>query len=97
MEKGLPLVCVNPAGIYGPGDRKPTGRFIVSLLNGRVPALFPGWMSLVYIDDAVRGHILAADKGQIGFMVKRLLPTAGDVKADAADALAVAITHAHHR
>ncbi len=66
VEKGLPLVCVNPAGIYGPGDRKPTGRFIVSLLNGRVPALFPGWMSLVYIDDAVRGHILAADKGQIG-------------------------------
>ena len=31
------------------------------------------------------GH---ADKSQIGFMVKRLLPTAGDVKADAADALA---------
>jgi len=40
------------------------------------------------------GH---ADKSQIGFMVKRLLPTAGDVKADAADALAVAITHAQLR
>ena len=40
------------------------------------------------------GH---ADKSQIAFMVKRLLPTAGDVKADAADALAVAITHAHVR
>ena len=21
VEQGLPLVCVNPAGIYGPGDR----------------------------------------------------------------------------
>lgn len=40
------------------------------------------------------GH---ADKSQIAFMVKRLLPTAGDVKADAADALAVAITHAQLR
>jgi crossover junction endodeoxyribonuclease RuvC len=30
-------------------------------------------------------------------MVKRLLPAAGDVKADAADALAVAITHAQMR
>lgn len=40
------------------------------------------------------GH---ADKGQIAFMIRRLLPTAGDVKADAADALAVAITHAHLR
>jgi crossover junction endodeoxyribonuclease RuvC len=40
------------------------------------------------------GH---ADKSQIAFMVKRLLPAAGDVRADAADALAVAITHAQLR
>lgn len=40
------------------------------------------------------GH---ADKSQIAFMVKRLLPTAGEVKADAADALAVALTHAQLR
>lgn len=40
------------------------------------------------------GH---ADKSQIAFMVKRLLPTAGEAKADAADALAVAITHAQLR
>ena len=40
------------------------------------------------------GH---ADKSQIAFMVKRLLPQAGDVTADAADALAVAITHANLR
>jgi crossover junction endodeoxyribonuclease RuvC len=39
----------------------------------------------------------AADKDQIAFMVRRLLPTAGDATADAADALAVAITHAHLR
>ncbi len=39
----------------------------------------------------------AAGKSQIAFMVRRLLPTAGDVSADAADALAVAITHAHLR
>lgn len=39
----------------------------------------------------------AADKAQISFMVQRLLPTAGPVSADAADALAVAITHANLR
>ncbi|MDV6332011.1 crossover junction endodeoxyribonuclease RuvC [Asticcacaulis sp. 201] len=39
-----------------------------------------------------------ADKDQILFMIKRLLPKAGGVmKADAADALACAITHAHKR
>jgi crossover junction endodeoxyribonuclease RuvC len=39
----------------------------------------------------------SADKDQVGFMIRRLLPTAGETTADAADALAVAIAHAHHR
>jgi crossover junction endodeoxyribonuclease RuvC len=38
-----------------------------------------------------------ADKAQVGFMIARLLPTAGKTTADAADALAVAIVHAHSR
>jgi crossover junction endodeoxyribonuclease RuvC len=38
-----------------------------------------------------------ADKSQVAFMVKRLLPACGEPKADAADALAVALTHAHCR
>ncbi len=40
------------------------------------------------------GH---ADKGQMQAMVRVLLPRAGNQSADAADALAVAICHAHHR
>jgi crossover junction endodeoxyribonuclease RuvC len=39
----------------------------------------------------------AAEKDQVGFMIRRLLPQAGETTADAADALAVAIAHAHHR
>ena len=38
-----------------------------------------------------------ADKNQVAFMIARLLPTAGSPTADAADALAVAIAHAHAR
>jgi crossover junction endodeoxyribonuclease RuvC len=38
-----------------------------------------------------------ADKTQVAFMIDRLLPTAGGPTADAADALAVAICHAHAR
>ena len=37
----------------------------------------------------------AADKAQIHAMVERLLPGCRVTGADAADALAVAITHAH--
>lgn len=40
------------------------------------------------------GH---ADKSQVQMMVKTLLPTASFKGADAADALAIAICHAHHR
>jgi crossover junction endodeoxyribonuclease RuvC len=38
-----------------------------------------------------------ADKAQVAFMVARLLPMSGAIAGDAADALAVAITHAHAR
>jgi crossover junction endodeoxyribonuclease RuvC len=38
-----------------------------------------------------------ADKRQVGFMIARLLPAAGPTTPDAADALAVAIAHAHAR
>jgi crossover junction endodeoxyribonuclease RuvC len=38
-----------------------------------------------------------ADKDQVEMMVRRLLPGAAIRRADAADALAVAICHAHHR
>jgi crossover junction endodeoxyribonuclease RuvC len=38
-----------------------------------------------------------ADKTQVQMMVRRLLPGAAIRRADAADALAVAICHAHHR
>ena len=41
-----------------------------------------------------RGH---ADKQQVAMMVKTLLPKSSAAKADASDALAVAICHAHHR
>lgn len=39
------------------------------------------------------GH---AEKSQVQLMVRRLLPGCGTTAADAADALAVAICHAHH-
>ncbi len=40
------------------------------------------------------GH---ADKGQVAMMVKTLLPASNAMNADAADALATAICHAHQR
>lgn len=48
------------------------------------------------IKQSVTGHG-HAEKAQIQAMIAILLPNSGKLAADAADALAVAITHAHHR
>lgn len=64
-----------------------------------VPAL-NGIAIAEYAPNAVKKTVIGAghgDKGQIRAMVKCLLPRASFDSADAADALAIAITHAHSR
>jgi len=65
-DRGLPIVIVNPASVYGPGDLKPSGRAIIDLVNGRMSGIFAGSNSLVYVNDVAAGHVLAAQKGRIG-------------------------------
>ncbi len=64
-----------------------------------VPAL-RGLVVAEYATNLVKKSVVGtghADKNQVGLMVKTLLPSAVVKGADAADALAVAICHAHHR
>ncbi len=64
-----------------------------------VPAL-AGLPIAEYAPNAVKKTVVGAghgDKDQIRAMVKYLLPRAAPDSADAADALAIAITHAHSR
>ncbi len=37
-ERGLPLVVVHPSAVLGPGDPKPTGRYVRDLVLRRLPA-----------------------------------------------------------
>jgi crossover junction endodeoxyribonuclease RuvC len=53
-----------------------------------------------YAPNLVKKSIVGAghgDKAQIRMMIGVLLPRADPSSADAADALAIAVTHAHHR
>nr|WP_033444499.1 crossover junction endodeoxyribonuclease RuvC [Candidatus Odyssella thessalonicensis] len=68
----------------------------VVLLAPAIHSLVVGEYSANKVKKSVVG-VGHADKSQVAAMVQRLLPAAGSVKADAADALAVAICHAHHR
>jgi len=64
-----------------------------------VPALL-GVTIAEYAPNAIKKTVFGAghgDKGQIRAMVARLLPSAVPDSTDAADALAIAITHAHCR
>jgi dihydroflavonol-4-reductase len=67
-QDGLPVVLVNPTSPVGAGDVKPSssGKRILHALSGRVPSFPPGGLNLVAARDVARGHILAAQKGQIG-------------------------------
>lgn len=63
------------------------------------PAMF-GISVAEYAPNQVKKTVVGAghaDKNQIQLMLKIFLPKAEPKSADAADALAVAITHAHHR
>ena len=63
------------------------------------PAMF-GIAVAEYAPNQVKKTVVGAghaDKTQIKAMLKILLPKADPKTADAADALAIAITHAHHR
>ncbi|MDY0384450.1 hopanoid-associated sugar epimerase [Trichlorobacter sp.] len=68
VDRGLPLIIVNPSTPVGPQDIKPTptGKIIVDFINGTMPAYLDTGLNLIAVEDCARGHILAAQKGQIG-------------------------------
>ena len=68
LDKGLPLVIVNPSTPVGQLDIKPTptGKIIVDFLNRKMPAYLDTALNIIDVEDCARGHILAARHGRIG-------------------------------
>jgi dihydroflavonol-4-reductase len=67
-RKGEPIVIVNPSAPVGPRDVKPTptGQLILDFLNRRLPAYIDTGLNWVHVRDVAVGHILAAEKGNVG-------------------------------
>jgi dihydroflavonol-4-reductase len=70
-DGGLPVVVVNPSGIMGPGDWKPTpsGAGIVRYLKTSPALKIPvteGGINIVDVEDVAAGHIAAMERGAIG-------------------------------
>jgi dihydroflavonol-4-reductase len=67
-QAGLPVVIVNPGFPFGPRDvaPTPTGKIILAIMKGQVPARGPGGISAIDVDDCAAGHLLAEEKGRVG-------------------------------
>ncbi|MGO9584701.1 MAG: hopanoid-associated sugar epimerase [Limisphaerales bacterium] len=67
-KDGLPIIIVNPTAPVGLRDVKPTptGQVIVDFLNRKLPAYLDTGLNWVHVRDVAAGHILAAEKGEIG-------------------------------
>ena len=64
----IPVITVLPTAPIGPGDRRPTptGKIIVDLLHGRMPATLGGGMNIVPVEDVAAAHVLALEHGRPG-------------------------------
>lgn len=66
-EQGLDAVIVNPGSLLGPGDTRRYEKGYAGLVYKYNPRfLFHGGINFVDVDDVVRGHLLAIQKGRTG-------------------------------
>jgi dihydroflavonol-4-reductase len=67
-ERGIEVVIVNPSSVYGPGPWQGTGldRAFRDAIRKRLPAVPPGGMTLVHVDDVAAAHLAAFDRGRPG-------------------------------
>ncbi len=69
--RGVPIVCMYPGVIYGPGTRTEgnlLGRMIADHLARRLPGVIGAdciW-SYAFVDDVADGHVLALERGRVG-------------------------------
>ncbi len=65
--KGLPLVCVNPTLVLGPGDVYASSTALVrNFLLGRIPLYADGAINVVDVADVADGQLRADERGKVG-------------------------------
>jgi len=64
----MPIVVVNPAFPFGPGDAAPTptGAIVLAILRGEVPGVGAGGFCAVDVDDVAAAHVAAEARGRVG-------------------------------
>jgi dihydroflavonol-4-reductase len=62
----MDIVSVNPSSVQGPGRTSGTGKIVLDVVAGKLPAVVDTDLSIVDIDDCARGHLAAASRGRRG-------------------------------
>ena len=64
MEKGAPIIIVQPGPAYGPGDHSLIGQQMEAFYRGQMPVVFGPDSTVTYahVEDIAEGIILAAEK-----------------------------------
>lgn len=65
-ERGLEIVCLNPASVQGPRRTGGTARLLLEYVNGRARVVVDSRLSVVDIADCAEGHLLAEARGRPG-------------------------------
>ncbi|HEX4825999.1 MAG TPA: NAD-dependent epimerase/dehydratase family protein [Candidatus Polarisedimenticolaceae bacterium] len=68
VARGLDAVTVNPTGVIGPYDFKPShaGQMLLQLARRQLPTLVTGGFNWVDVRDVAAGAIAAAERGRAG-------------------------------
>lgn len=88
---GLDAVFIHPAAVYGPGPAQSRGvnDFVLDLSKGKVPAVLPGGMPVVFAADVGEAEVRAAERAEKGarFIVSERFVTLRELAEHACRAL----------
>ena len=67
LKSGLPIVVLNPAAVFGPGDvHLAVSEIIIMAAQGRVPVYFDATFGAIDVREVAAAHLTAVDRGRIG-------------------------------
>jgi dihydroflavonol-4-reductase len=67
LHAGLPLVVLNPAAVFGPGDvHLAVSEIVIMAARGRVPFYFDATFGAIDVRDVAAAHLNAVECGRVG-------------------------------
>jgi len=67
LNSGLPIVSLNPAAVFGPGDvHLAVSEIVIMAAKGRVPFYFDATFGAIDVRDVAAAHLAAVECGRVG-------------------------------